>query len=840
MPNKKNNGPVKMSLGEFMGEQPASALPTRPKERGPDDDGSFRRRDYNDKRRESEVSKSEGDNNWRRGGGSDYSNNRREQDISRSDSDNNWRRGTGGASAGGGYNDRRGGSGGGYSSRDYDNRDGCRGGGYDNRNGYDRRGGGGAYNNDDYGKGGDSICFDRGRSGNSYNRGSDNGFGSSRFGGGGSNQPSSGVRPKLQLKSRTVPVVKEQKKEIVKEVVIKEEEETSAFPEEKPQCDNQSVAVETKMERKETNKEEIDSSGFQVVKGPEKKSNRKKNDGEEKKSKKTFEPEVVNPRAAALEAAPDVKRDSNNANRADSRDNNERYRDPPPVLNKRFEQLAVEERDKQKDVDSNRAPPPVTNSRFAAAAETDRNYSDRGNNESRNNNFGPPPTANSRFVAAAEADRDYNRDRSDRIDNRGPPPAVNSRFAAAVEADRDYNLNRERNDNRMDNRGPPPTANSRFAAAAEADRDYNSRNQGANKMDSRGPPPMAKSRFAAVAAEAEVEAGRDRSSNDRDDDSIRTANNRGPPPLANSRFAAAAADAERERSYDRDRDSGNGYTNDRRNGRYGETNGGGYNGRGYYNDDHRGRGGGGGRYDDEPTDRRTQQEPPKSSVADLLKPKARLMEENILKVPTKEQSDNFLKPSSKEKEAGKNTLEHPKSKLAQPATSKTTNVAQSSDDSKVLDEFASGSKLGEELKTWLGSLSAAPPPRVEKLVFHLLTTNEKSIPDVECEWAEPEKYGSALLSLIEEDVIKQMEVLFAIQKFCNTLGMPKINDEYLVQAMFRGMYKYDLADYETFMMWKEDESAEHQDGKLKAVIQTVDWFNWLEEDDDDDDDDEEE
>jgi len=37
MPNNKKNGQVKMSLGDFMGDQPAvgmAALPTRPKERG--------------------------------------------------------------------------------------------------------------------------------------------------------------------------------------------------------------------------------------------------------------------------------------------------------------------------------------------------------------------------------------------------------------------------------------------------------------------------------------------------------------------------------------------------------------------------------------------------------------------------------------------------------------------------------------------------------------------------------------------------------------------------------------------------------------------------------------
>ena len=68
----------------------------------------------------------------------------------------------------------------------------------------------------------------------------------------------------------------------------------------------------------------------------------------------------------------------------------------------------------------------------------------------------------------------------------------------------------------------------------------------------------------------------------------------------------------------------------------------------------------------------------------------------------------------------------------------------------------------------------------------------------------------------------------------------KLNDEYVIQAMFRAMYKYDLAADDAFLMWKEDESDDHAGGKLNAVIQTVDWFNWLEEDDEDDEEDYEE
>jgi hypothetical protein len=223
------------------------------------------------------------------------------------------------------------------------------------------------------------------------------------------------------------------------------------------------------------------------------------------------------------------------------------------------------------------------------------------------------------------------------------------------------------------------------------------------------------------------------------------------------------------------------------------------------------------------------------------------MEENILKVPTKAQADNMLKPPTKEHE--ENILKPPSKERKEVAEAKqnkgSTTPAESAeaapvvvDDSELLEEFVSGKRMGEELKTWLEGKGVIP--NVEKLVFHLLTETEKLNPDVECQWAEPDKYGAALISLVEDDLLKQVEVLFAVQKYCDTLGMPKLNDEYVVQSMFRSMYKYDLAGDEAFMMWKEDESPEHEAGKLNAVIQTVDWFNWLEEEDDDGEDEEEE
>lgn len=79
----------------------------------------------------------------------------------------------------------------------------------------------------------------------------------------------------------------------------------------------------------------------------------------------------------------------------------------------------------------------------------------------------------------------------------------------------------------------------------------------------------------------------------------------------------------------------------------------------------------------------------------------------------------------------------------------------------------------------------------------------------------------------------------SLPQYCEKLGFPKLNDEYLVQSMFRAMYKFDLATDDAFTEWKDDESDEHAEGKLKAVIQTVDWFAWLEADDDEEEEEEE-
>jgi hypothetical protein len=213
----------------------------------------------------------------------------------------------------------------------------------------------------------------------------------------------------------------------------------------------------------------------------------------------------------------------------------------------------------------------------------------------------------------------------------------------------------------------------------------------------------------------------------------------------------------------------------------------------------------------------------------LLKPKAPPVVENILKAPTKKHEDNFLKMPTKKTEVKEE--EKAPAPAPVPAPAPALDVSKVMDDSDVIAEFISGKRLGNDLKSWVEDQVITS---IEKLVFTLLTETEKLNPDIECAWAEKGKYGAALVSLVEDDLIKQMEVLVGIQKYCDKMGFPKLNEEYIVQAMFRSMYKFDLADEDAFEMWKDDESPQYEAGKMTAVIQTVDWFNWLEQDDDDD------
>ena len=459
----------------------------------------------------------------------------------------------------------------------------------------------------------------------------------------------------------------------------------------------------------------------------------------------------------------------------------------------------------------------MTNSRFAAAAEADRSNRD-------DRDRGPPPVANSRFAAAADADRPAFRD------DRGPPPVANSRFAAAADADRPAF---------RDDRGPPPVANSRFAAAAMAseednhDRDARRQerdsfyNRGDDRNDNRGALQQ-NSRFAAAAAMDEDYVDRDERQRRMEQDRFEQ-DNRGHDDRGGGGGRYGGRDDDRGgggggggRYGGRDDDRGG----DRAGGRFGGA-----------REDHGRRDGGGRDFPDRPASQ-YESGPRRSRVDDLLKPKAPVVADNILKAPDiakldPTHADNVLVMPTKalSKDAKEAAVEKPIK--AEPVVEKeepAAPVVDAAAQAEFLDEFASAKKLGDDLKSWCDE-RRVQLPSVKKLVFQMLTEREKLNPDPDCSWAEPSKFGAALLSLVGDDIVNQMQVLWGIQMYCDKLGFPKLNDEYVVQSMFRAMYKFDLAEADAFMEWKEDESDDHEQGKMKAVIQTVDWFNWLEEDD---------
>jgi hypothetical protein len=408
-------------------------------------------------------------------------------------------------------------------------------------------------------------------------------------------------------------------------------------------------------------------------------------------------------------------------------------------VNKRFEALADKERENQKERGDRRrdlGPPEPTNSRFAAAADADRSMSYRSED------LGPPPVQNSRFAAVADADR------ADRLPPapRGPPPVQNSRFAAAAaESEReqsDLNDRRRDRDNAFSrDSGPPPVQNSRFAAAVAADEDY--------VPEDRRRAPAPQDRFA------------DNGGGGRFDDDRRGGGGGG----YDDRRGGGGYDDRRGGGgggYDDRRGGGGGGYDDRRGG-----GGGGYDDRrggggGGYDDR---RGGGGGGYED------------RRGVSDLLKPKERPTDKNTLKVPDAAiHSDNMFKmptttktKAEREEEAIQKEKAEASTKRAAAAEAKAAEAATNAAAHKdLLADFSSGSKLGEDLKSWCAEKGAALPP-VESLVFEMLMANEQKNPDPECAWAAESKYGAALVSLVDDDIYGQMQVLWGVQKVRNSV-----------------------------------------------------------------------
>jgi len=152
--------------------------------------------------------------------------------------------------------------------------------------------------------------------------------------------------------------------------------------------------------------------------------------------------------------------------------------------------------------------------------------------------------------------------------------------------------------------------------------------------------------------------------------------------------------------------------------------------------------------------------------------------------------------------------------------------ARRADDNSIVDQFSSGNVLGADLALWCKRRKATLPS-VEKLTLSILQKyGMKNMND--CSWAKPSEYGKALHELTKDDITKQVEILWAIQEYCSILGFPKTKSggEFLIDELFKCMYEFCLVSPNAFFAWSNDNTS-RPIGKTSAVVQTLEWFQWL-------------
>ena len=155
----------------------------------------------------------------------------------------------------------------------------------------------------------------------------------------------------------------------------------------------------------------------------------------------------------------------------------------------------------------------------------------------------------------------------------------------------------------------------------------------------------------------------------------------------------------------------------------------------------------------------------------------------------------------------------------------------------LLKQFSSGKILGNALAKWCKNMKPVLPS-VEELVGTLLEAHRKDNLTGDCPWAEANQFGKAIHVMTRDNEKRQVEILWAIQKFCFNLGFPTIaspsgnKGDFLIDNMFKSMYEYCLVSPKAFFMWSNDNTS-RTIGKTAAVVQSMEWFQWLSEEEHD-------
>lgn len=515
---------------------------------------------------------------------------------------------------------------------------------------------------------------------------------------------------------------------------------------------------------------------------------------------------------------------------------------PPPAINSRISKLIEEEkleaasrqppRDFGAPAPGDAGLPVQMNSRFAMAASEDRSL-----RLPPRDSLPPPPVVNSRFAKAAEEDMANRLPPRDGGGVVAAPLAVNARFANAAAQDKEH-MDRRREEREMIGQGrpsaPPPVQNSRFAAAADLDR---------SERDMRDDRMGGNSRFSSGGFD-------DRRRDGAGDDGARRPGGAGWGVPRNGAGDSSSADGSAAPSSHKGA-GGAGWGVPRNSG----PNDGGdsrpaFNaGSNPYN----------ARFNPAPPiaapPAASKAAPALSSAANILAPTGPALKvSSVIALPgeTQEEAEARVAKSKADEEAkvaaaaaAVKEAADKKAAAEVAEAERLQKVAEKKDE--ICAEFSSGKKLGKELAKWCKEQGKIlPTPEV--LLYEMLKETQKKNPDTKCEWAKPEKWGTALVALCNfpgaDETNVQMQYCWAVQKYCNGIGFPKLGDEAIVVSILKGLYRYDIALMDAQLEYQEDESEAHEEGKGKVLTQGMAWFRWLqeakEEEDEDDDDTEEE
>lgn len=98
-------------------------------------------------------------------------------------------------------------------------------------------------------------------------------------------------------------------------------------------------------------------------------------------------------------------------------------------------------------------------------------------------------------------------------------------------------------------------------------------------------------------------------------------------------------------------------------------------------------------------------------------------------------------------------------------------------------------------------------------------------------WCTKTEYGLAVRTMLGGDFKLQQATLHALQFHANTLKFPKIMVKEkkcsLIEMLFKHMYSHEIVDTAGFQMWAEDD--DESNGKIDAIVQTTNFFQFLQE-----------